>query len=163
MKSQSKNTMELPEKIHLQAIIPLSCGSSHGDSAAAMVLMGSACLPDRMVTHSWSNLWLGRIGEMGDGGWTLRIELWREHSVLNLTPEKKCSEVLPVSKCWTFLNVEPSTLKWNIIFNMYYWLLLVFINIQQHSSIIIITIIIITVDSWQHYCFTFVLPMHVCM
>ncbi|CAL1166605.1 unnamed protein product [Cladocopium goreaui] len=39
-----------------QAIIPLSCGSSHGDCAAAMVLMGSACLPDRMVTHSWSNL-----------------------------------------------------------------------------------------------------------
>jgi hypothetical protein len=54
-----------------KAIIPLSCGSSHGDCAAAMVLMGSACLPDRMVTHSWSNLWLGR---WGDWGWGMNIK-----------------------------------------------------------------------------------------
>ena len=41
-----------------EAIIPLSCGCSHGDCAAALVLMGDAYFPDRMVTHSWSNLYL---------------------------------------------------------------------------------------------------------
>lgn len=43
-----------------EAIIPLSCGCSHGDGdcAAALVLMGDAYFPDRMVTHSWSNLYL---------------------------------------------------------------------------------------------------------
>ena len=44
------------EDVVRQAIIPLSCGSSHGDCAAALVLMGDAYFPDRMVTHSWSNL-----------------------------------------------------------------------------------------------------------
>lgn len=39
-----------------QVIIPMSQGSSYGDSAAALVMMeGRELLPGRMVTHSWSN------------------------------------------------------------------------------------------------------------
>ena len=39
-----------------QVIIPMSRGTIYGDSAAALVLMeGKELLPDRMVTHSWSN------------------------------------------------------------------------------------------------------------
>lgn len=39
-----------------QVIIPMSRQSPYGDCAAAMVLMGGReILPDRMVTHSWSN------------------------------------------------------------------------------------------------------------
>lgn len=44
-----------------QAIIPLS--RAGGSTAAALVLMGQPCLPDGMVTHSWSNLLRGSIRE----------------------------------------------------------------------------------------------------
>ncbi|CAK9023250.1 unnamed protein product [Durusdinium trenchii] len=44
------------EDVVRQAIIPMSRGTVHGDCAACMVLMGEPLMPDRMVTHSWSNL-----------------------------------------------------------------------------------------------------------
>lgn len=65
-----------PMNHRCQAIIPLSCGSSHGDCAAALVLMGDAYFPDRMVTHSWSNLYLGVLGVEGSFSWWVDKIRW---------------------------------------------------------------------------------------
>jgi len=38
------------------AIIPMSCGTKYGNCAAAVVIMnGKTVVPERMVTHAWSN------------------------------------------------------------------------------------------------------------
>mgnify|MGYP002803525004 FL=1 len=100
-----------------QVIIPMSRDSHYGDSSAAVLMMeGRRLLPDRMVTHSWSNHFACLIASVvGDA-----LELPSYSSVLN---RLKGQEMLALK----------SELYWKNKLDTAYWICC--FSIDQHAGI----------------------------